>query len=330
MTETTRRRATDGAPDGATDGATDASPPVTDSVPVQIGDIARKLTEAGTYRTVGRELFGFGIAIAAYPLGVLEEALEHAPLRTHTVSPVRNPRFHLNPGAYDVPVVLVHGFGHNRSGYWLLKNRLRRVGFRHIYTLNYNPWLHDVPTAAERLRARVERICEETSQPYVHVVGHSMGGLVSRYWVQCLGGADQALRVVTIGSPHAGTWAGDTFAVLGRTARQLGWQSPLIRMLNTTPVDGDVRFTSIYSSSDELVIPAESARLCPTMFDVENIHLPGEGHMSLLLSAKVMDIVVDRLGDIDELPKLNDGAGASLPPVRRVRSDGTPAPASSA
>lgn len=262
-------------------------------------DTAGALRRGRTYAIAAREAVGIAIGAMAYPLGVLDEALEHAPERRHTLHPVRNPRFFENPAAFDIPVLLVHGYAHNRSGYVLLRNRLRRRGFGSLYTLNYNALTQDIPEIARRLSERIERICAETRQPFVHVVGHSLGGIVTRYYVQRLGGDRRVLRAITIGSPHNGTLSASMLAFFGPTAKQLALDSTLIRSLNSRVEPAPVRWTSIWSSSDELVIPAESARLCPTAFDAENIMIPGQGHMSLLVSTQVMAIVVDRLSDID-------------------------------
>lgn len=278
---------------------------------VDVRGIAAGLVRRRTYAIAAREAIGIAVNAAAYPWGMLDEALDHAPERRHAPHPVRNPRFHLNPAAYDVPVVLVHGYAHNRSGYLLLRNRLHRRGFSNLYTLNYNALVRDIPSIAARLRSRVERICSDTGLPFVHVVAHSLGGLVTRYYVQRLGGHERVLRAITIGSPHNGTLSASALGFLGPTARQLAWNSALIRSLNTQVEPSHVDWTSIWSPSDELVIPAESARLCPTAFRAENVRVPGEGHLSLLVSARVIDLVVDRLGDIDEHPSLH-GARSSL------------------
>lgn len=254
--------------------------------------------------TFSREAAGIAAAVVAYPLGLVEEAIDSAGQRTHAPPLMHNPMFHLNPGAYDIPVLLIHGYAHNHSAYWLLKNRLRKIGFTHVYSINYNPWLNDVPTVAKRIGKRVEKICDEAGQPYVHLVGHSMGGIASRHYVQLGNGDERVHRVIMIGSPHNGTYAASTMKFMGKTARQLGWNSPMFRELNEAEPDGSVRYTSIWSSSDELVVPAESARLCPVNYNAENIHVPGEGHLSLLFSHRVHDIVLDRLCDVDELPKL--------------------------
>ncbi|MFD0428870.1 esterase/lipase family protein [Streptomyces zhihengii] len=34
---------------------------------------------------------------------------------------------------------------------------------------------------------------------------HSMGGLVARYWAECLGGHEVVRRIVTLGTPHRGS-----------------------------------------------------------------------------------------------------------------------------
>lgn len=47
--------------------------------------------------------------------------------------------------------------------------------------------------APHRADARVRLIC------------HSMGGLVGRYWVECLGGADVTRQIITLGTPHRGS-----------------------------------------------------------------------------------------------------------------------------
>ena len=269
-------------------------------------DTTSALRRSRTYAIAARELAGIAVNLVAYPLGVLDEALEHAPERRHAPHPVRNSRFFTNPAAFDVPVLLVHGYAHNRSGYLVLRNRLRRRGFAGLYTLNYNALVQDVPEISRRLAHRVERICDETRQPFVNLVGHSLGGIVARSYVQRLGGDERVLRAITIGSPHNGTHSASLFSFLGPTAKQLAWGSSLISSLNTSVTPSPVLWTSIWSPSDELVVPAESARLCPTVFRAENVMIPGHGHMSLLISPRVMDIVVDRLGDIDDHPRLSE------------------------
>src|SRR3712207_8824925 len=50
--------------------------------------------------------------------------------------------------------------------------------------------------------AHIERICAQTGHDQVHVVGHSLGGLIARYHAQRPGGAERLRSLVTLGPPH--------------------------------------------------------------------------------------------------------------------------------
>ena len=56
-----------------------------------------------------------------------------------------------------------------------------------------------IATRAAELRAFVQR--ELGGQPF-HLIGHSMGGLDSRYLISRLGLQDQAKSLTTVGTPH--------------------------------------------------------------------------------------------------------------------------------
>jgi hypothetical protein len=77
---------------------------------------------------------------------------------------------------------------------------LRRRGFGHMTTMNYSILTGDVRVAAAQLAEEIEAIVAETGYERIHVVGHSMGGLIARYYVTRLGRGRAG--------PHAGApWA---------------------------------------------------------------------------------------------------------------------------
>ena len=78
---------------------------------------------------------------------------------------------------HDTPVVLVHGFGHNRSGWFVLDRRLRQAGFTCVQMVNYNPLRNDIAELCDQLADRIELIRTISEAPRVHVIGHSLGGM---------------------------------------------------------------------------------------------------------------------------------------------------------
>lgn len=80
-------------------------------------------------------------------------------------------------------------------------------------------WRRDNRVAARRL----QRLAEETlhAQRQVNpdakliLIGHSMGGLVARYYTECLGGRDDTRMLITFGTPHRGSLNAADFLVNG-------------------------------------------------------------------------------------------------------------------
>jgi hypothetical protein len=185
------------------------------------------------------------------------------------------------------PVVLLHGYAMNRTNWVWLGRRLARAGVGPLYGASYfSP--APVAESARRLSAFVEEVRARTGARQVDIVAHSLGGLVARYYLERMGGAQAVARLVTIGTPHAGTRWGR--AGWGRAARELTPGSPFLLELGRP--SEPVRYTSIWSRSDNLVAPPESARLAPLGDDVVFDDL---GHLSLLVSPRVADQVAARL-----------------------------------
>lgn len=62
-------------------------------------------------------------------------------------------------------------------------------------------WRQDVRISAAQLGELVESL--DTGQPLI-IIGHSLGTLVTRYYVECLGGDKHVERVILMGGPHKG------------------------------------------------------------------------------------------------------------------------------
>lgn len=164
------------------------------------------------------------------------------------------------------PVVLVNGFtGCNVFDVALepLANRLRTDGYQ-AFIFGYDDCgFGDIRDNAARLSGYIDSVRASTGSAKVDIVGYSMGGLVSRYYIKSLGGDAKVGALITMGTPHYGTAVANiaAFFLLGNcigitACQQMAAGSSFLNDLNAGPdaVPG-VRYTAIMSVLDELVIP---------------------------------------------------------------------------
>ncbi|HEX9694753.1 MAG TPA: alpha/beta fold hydrolase [Actinomycetota bacterium] len=259
--------------------------------------VTRALRRPRTYRSAAKEIAWAGLNLAMYPAGVVGEALE--PNEDRGIAGRFTPELplrYLDPEAASTPIVLLHGYFHNRSAFLVVRRALRRAGFRHVSTMNYNVIGHDVNELAEQLSAHVDRVLEETGAHQVHLIGHSLGGLVARAYIQLCGASDKVHTCVTLGSPHGGTYA--AWAGRGRAARDLRPGSDLLeRLEDAAPCD--TRFVAYYSNLDAMIIPASNAKIVSTNIRARNVLVKDLGHMSFLISQTLLHSLVDDLWGFD-------------------------------
>jgi hypothetical protein len=243
------------------------------------------------------ELAWVGAHALLYPLGTRTEQLRpDARFRPGAQSPTVRARFADNPLTARTPVLLVHGLVDNRSVFAIMGRSLRRRGFSSVCSWNYSPWLADVAQGARDLGEHIERICQETGHDRVHVVGHSLGGVIARYYVQRLDGDRRVESLVTLGTPHQGTrWANLLPAPL---VRQLRPGSPLLRELAEPAPSCRTRVTAIYSDLDQVVLPTSNGRCDHPDLAARNVLVRGVGHMSLPIHRGVLDEVAATLAGV--------------------------------
>jgi triacylglycerol esterase/lipase EstA (alpha/beta hydrolase family) len=186
------------------------------------------------------------------------------------------------------PIIVLHGFAMNRANFVPLAYWLARAGLGPIYGFEY--WtLGRTAAAARQLAWFVDQVQAQTGAEQVDIVGHSMGGVVARYYVSVLGGDGPVKNLVTIGSPHAGT---DIAAVgIGHARRELAAGSKLVSRLATAAPPQHTRVLTILSRSDALV-PAERQS---ELAGADRVVYDDLGHVALLGSRRVARTVIERL-----------------------------------
>jgi pimeloyl-ACP methyl ester carboxylesterase len=254
------------------------------------------------------ELAWMGAHAMLYPLGTRTEQLRpDGRYRPAEQPPGVRALFAADPLAARIPVLLVHGYVDNRSIFAIMRRSLRRRGFASVCSWNYSPLLSDVARGAEDLGRHIERVCEQTGHDRIHVVGHSLGGLIARYYLQKQGGHRRVDQLVTLGTPHQGSvWA---HVLPTPLVRQLRPGSNVLQALAEPAPDCRTPITAVYSDLDQVVVPTASGRCEHSDLAVRNVLVHGVGHMSLPIHRAVVDEVAATLAGLREVPL--DGAESS-------------------
>jgi triacylglycerol esterase/lipase EstA (alpha/beta hydrolase family) len=181
------------------------------------------------------------------------------------------------------PVVLVHGLTANMTNSWqALSPLLANHGYT-VFALTYGltngtkfGGRKSVALCASELSAFIDRVLAATGAAQVDIVGHSLGGLMPRYYMKDLTGAAKVHQLVGLAPVNHGTELDGMVTVakmLGlnpgavpipdcQSCTELVKDSAFLTALNA---GGDtltgVDYTVIVTRYDELVTPYDSAFL---------------------------------------------------------------------
>ncbi len=271
------------------------------SVSTALGRGARTLLSPSGVRGVAVEAAWLTTHLAFYPLGLLTPFGRSAPddrqYGVQHLPPVQRGLLIGDVEAAGTPILLVHGMVDNRSIFTLLRRGLMRRGFGRVHTINYSPLTGDVRAAAQRLAEEVEAITAETGYERLHVVGHSLGGLIARYYVQRLGGDERVHTLVTLGTPHGGTLP--AYLLPATLCRQLRPGSDLLDELDAPATGCRTRFVAYWSDLDQMLVPKRNARITHPDLMVRNELVRRVGHMSLPIDPRVVHGICTELAQLD-------------------------------
>ncbi|MGD0678220.1 MAG: alpha/beta fold hydrolase [Polyangiaceae bacterium] len=182
----------------------------------------------------------------------------------------------------DDVVVLVHGFLATAGVFRPLRARLERETRARVAAFTHTPG-----AGVRRIAGQLARLVQRLPRgARVTVVGHSLGGVVARWYVQEMGGHAHVARTISLGSPF---WGVDVPPVL--VGADLHEQSTLLRRLRSSAAACQVPHTSIVAADDTVVVGVRTAWLGAG--DV--VVLAGRGHNALLFDDEVAGIVIDRV-----------------------------------
>lgn len=114
---------------------------------------------------------------------------------------------------------------------------------------------------AHQLSDRIQALRAELEVPTLDLVGFSMGGLIARYYLQRLGGAEHVARFVTIASPLRGTML--AYSGHGPAFLEMRPGSAFLRDLERDWAEtaGRVQVHNLWTPFDLIVWPARNGCL---------------------------------------------------------------------
>jgi triacylglycerol lipase len=187
------------------------------------------------------------------------------------------------------PVVLVHGIDGCARDMARLARGLQAAG-RVVHAIDLVPNNGSAPL--EDLSAQLQSFIDDHVADGVEfdLVGYSMGGIVSRHYVQERGGHARVRRLVTISSPHHGTLV--AWLRRGAGACQMRIGSPfLARLATSDSMENLPPTTSFLTSTDLIIVPFTSS----TLPGAENVRLFGWGHFTGIIEPHAIRRVVAAL-----------------------------------
>lgn len=184
----------------------------------------------------------------------------------------------------DHVVVLLHGLFATAGVLRPLRKRIEVETGAHTASFSYLPG-PGVNRLAVELASLVKRLPEQT---HLHLVGHSLGGVVARYFVQELGGDPRVRQTLSLGSPFGGTEHARLMPA--GAGRDISPGSAILeRVVSAANRHLHVPHFSISGADDQVVTGFSH------LPGAEHVELPDCGHNGLLYDARAADLVVARI-----------------------------------
>ena len=184
------------------------------------------------------------------------------------------------------PILLIHGIDDTTKIFRTMTQYLSDRGWM-VHSLNLIP--NNGDRGLDHLAQQVADYVAENlaAYPRFDLLGFSMGGIVSRYYVQRLGGIDRVQRFITVSSPHNGTLTG--YARWNAGAAQMRPKSTFLADLNQDMAQlAKLEFISIWTPLDLMILPAHSSVL-PVG---ESIQIPVMLHPWMLVDRRCLETIV--------------------------------------
>ncbi|MEC4983992.1 MAG: alpha/beta fold hydrolase [Oscillatoria sp. PMC 1068.18] len=158
------------------------------------------------------------------------------------------------------PVILIHGINDTNSVFERMSASLIDRGWS-VHSLDLIP--NNGFAGIERLAKQLEKYISEVFLPGqpLDLIGFSMGGIVTRYYLQRLEGVKRIKRYISISAPNNGTLTGYALPFPG--IMQMRPESNFLTDLNSDVAEklSQINCTWIWTPYDLMILPPNSSQM---------------------------------------------------------------------
>ena len=187
------------------------------------------------------------------------------------------------------PIFLIHGLWNNPKLFEKLIKKIRDDDYElHRPHLPHKFGKTSLRQLASDLDSKIKQLVG--SEIEIDIVGFSMGGLISRFWLQNYGGFLRTKRFFSIGTPHYGTYTAQmipAFLMPGIAEMKRG-SSFLSQLNNDQSSLEKVECTSFFTKWDLMSFPGWQSKLSIG----DSYQLPVLTHKELITNPSSLDILV--------------------------------------
>lgn len=195
--------------------------------------------------------------------------------------------------ATRIPVVFVHGYGGNASNWTTAESVFEAGGYSssQLFAYQYDTTQSNKTSAAE-LNSYITNVLVQTGASQVDIVNHSMGGLVSDWYIKELGGQPYVRHLASLAGANHGTTSASACTVYPSCVEMLPGSAFIQTVTSGDETPGATRYATWYSPCDGVITPYTSTELN----GATNNYVACETHLGYLTDTAILTQVRTFLG----------------------------------
>ncbi|MCQ8832010.1 esterase/lipase family protein [Streptomyces malaysiensis] len=190
--------------------------------------------------------------------------------------------------AENTPVVFVHGYAGSAANWSTAKSSFQSAGYSadDLFTYTYTS-AQSNKTSAEGLVDYVKQVRAATGAGKVDIVNHSMGGMVTSWYLKKLGGQPYVKHVASLAGANHGSYNASSCQTNASCQEMLPGSSFLTTVNSGDETPGDTKYATWYSPCDGMISPYTSTKLN----GATNHAVACERHMAFLTDSATLGAV---------------------------------------